>query len=51
MLAAIQMAKDQILKSGKEQQDWVVKYAHEKLPKAWFDFLGEEKFRNTIQRL
>lgn len=51
MLAAKQMAKDQILKSGKEQQEWVVKYALEKLPKAWVNFLGKEKVRFLIQKM
>lgn len=51
MLAAKQMSKEQILKSGKEQQDWVVNYALNKLPKAWVSFLGEEKVRFLIQKL
>jgi hypothetical protein len=51
MLAAKQMSKDQILKNGREQQEWVVKFVFNKLPKTWVKFLGEEKTRYLIQRL
>lgn len=51
MLAAKQMSKEQILKSGKEQQEWVINFVYNKLPKAWVNFLGEEKVRLLIQKL
>ncbi len=51
MLAAKQMSKEQILKSGKEQQEWVINFVYNKLPKAWVNFLGEQKVRFLIQKL
>lgn len=51
MLAAKQMSKEQILKSGKEQQEWVINYIYNKLPKTWVTFLGEKKIRELIQKL
>lgn len=51
MLAAKQMSKEQILRSGKEQREWVINFVYNKLPKTWSNFLGEEKVRLLIQRL
>lgn len=51
MLAAKQMSKEQILKSGKEQQEWVINFVYNKLPKTWVNFLGEHKVRYLIQQL
>ena len=51
MLAAKQMSKEQILKNGKEQQEWVINFAYNKFPKTWVNFLGEEKVRFLIQKL
>lgn len=51
MLAAKQLSKEQILKNGEEQQEWVVKFVLNKLPKGWIKFLGKEKTRYLIQKL
>lgn len=51
MLAAKQMSKEQLLKSGKEQQEWVVNFVYSRLPKAWGQFLGEERLKLLIQKL
>ncbi len=51
MLAAKKMAKDAVLKSGKEQEEWVVKKLYKLLPKSWLVFISEEKLRNIIHYL
>lgn len=51
MLAAKQMSKEQILKNGKEQQEWVINFVYNKLPKTWVNFLGEKKVKLLIQEL
>lgn len=51
MLAAKQMAKEQLLHSGREQQECVINYIYNKLPKTWISFLGETKIKLLIQKL
>lgn len=51
MLAAKQMSKKQILKNGKEQQEWVINFVFNKLPKTWVNALGEVRIRYLIQKL
>ena len=47
MLQAKSMAKDAILKSGQEQEDWVVRKAWQLLPSSFKVFLNE----NTLKRI
>lgn len=51
MLQAKSLAKNLVLNSGKEQEDWVVKKAYEYLPKSITIFITEEKMRKLIQYL
>ena len=51
IIASKQMAKEQVLKNGQEQAEWVLNYVLQKLPKAWVAFLGEERTRQLIQKL
>jgi hypothetical protein len=51
MLRAKTLAKDGILKSGKEQEDWVVNMILEKAPKSWVSFLSTEQKRMIIKKL
>lgn len=44
-------AKDQILKSGKQQEDYVVKLALQFLPLAWKLLIGEDNIRKLIRWL
>jgi len=54
MLYAKQMAKEGILKTGKEQEQWVVDNISAFVGKKWsivVKILGEEKIRSIIQTL
>lgn len=51
MLAAKQMSKEQLLKNGRQQHEWVVNFVYSKLPKAWVNFLGEKRVKSLIQDL
>lgn len=51
MLQAKRKAKDGILKSGQEQEEWVVNFALEKLPTRWVAALGRENTRKLIKWL
>jgi len=44
-------AKDQILKNGAQQEEYVVKLMLEKLPLAWRIFLSEDKIRKIVKWL
>jgi uncharacterized protein involved in exopolysaccharide biosynthesis len=44
-------AKDQVLKNGAQQEEYVVKLMLEKLPLSLRLFMGEELIRNIVQRL
>ncbi len=44
-------AKDQILKNGAQQEEYVVKLMLEKLPLAWRLFLGEDNIRKIVKWL
>jgi hypothetical protein len=51
MLTAKSLAKDAVLESGKEQEEWVLERAYVYLPK-WFTlFIPEEVMRKLIQYL
>jgi len=51
MLQAKSMAKDAVLKSGKEQEEWVLKKAYVYLPK-WITFaIPQETMRKIISWL
>jgi hypothetical protein len=50
MLGAKSKAKDQILSSGKEQEEWVIRIALQKLP--WLvNVIGEDLTRKLIKLL
>lgn len=51
IIQAKRLAKDTILKSGKEQEDWVVLMSLKYLPSYITIFLGEAKIRKIIQLL
>lgn len=51
MLRAKSLAKDGILKSGKEQEEWVVNLILQKAPKSWVRFLSEEQKRKIVRYL
>ncbi|MCF8017858.1 MAG: hypothetical protein K9L62_00535 [Vallitaleaceae bacterium] len=51
MLQAKDKAKDGILKSGQEQEEWVVRMALQMLPETWKKFMSEEKLRFLIKKL
>jgi hypothetical protein len=51
MLQAKRMAKDEILKSGQEQEDWVVRKALIFLPATVRIFLSEEAIRVIVKFL
>ena len=51
MLQAKSKAKDLILKSGKKQEDWVVKKAYQYLPRKITIFINEQRMRKIIHYL
>lgn len=51
MLQAKRMAKDAILKSGQEQEEWVVKNALQFLPFSLKVFLSEDTVRKIVRWL
>ncbi|MCX7903289.1 MAG: hypothetical protein N2486_02150 [Caloramator sp.] len=51
MLQAKRMAKDAILKSGQQQEEWVVKKTYQFLPKAWTIFISEETMGKIVHWL
>ena len=51
MLQAKSKAKDLILKSGKQQEDWVVNKAYLFLPKKLTIFINQERMRRIIHFL
>lgn len=51
MLTAKQMAKDEILKNGDQQAEWVVKKAYQLLPKRWTTFISEDLMRKIVKWL
>jgi len=51
MLQAKRMAKDQVLKSGDEQVEWIVKKAFQFLPKRITIFISEDLMRKIIKYL
>lgn len=51
MLQAKRQAKDAVLKSGKEQEEWVVKQMYQFLPKPLVTFISEELMRNIVHYL
>ena len=51
MLRAKSLAKNGILKSGKEQEEWVVNLILQKAPKSWVRFLSEKQKREIIKYL
>lgn len=51
MLAAKQMSKEQLLKNGLEQRQWVLDFIYRNLPHTWTKLLGEEKVKSLVQKL
>ena len=51
MLRAKSLAKDKILNSGQEQEDWVVINIYPCLPSAFRLFVNEEAFRRFVRWL
>ena len=51
MLQAKSMAKDLILKSGEQQENWVVKKAYQYLPRKLTIFINEARMRKIIHYL
>ncbi len=51
MLAAKKLAKDAILNSGEEQQEWVIEKILKVSPKGITIFLGEERLKSIIKGL
>lgn len=48
---AKKLAKDEVLKSGQEQEDWVVKTAYPLLPAQIKLFISEATFRTIVKKL
>lgn len=51
MLQAKRLAKDAVLKSGQQQEEWVVRKVYQILPKAWTIFISEETMRKIVHWL
>lgn len=51
MLAAKQMSKEQLLKTGIEQRQWVLDFIYKELPKTWIVILGEKRTKDLVQKL
>lgn len=51
MLQAKSLAKDAVLRSGKQQEEWVVKKAYQFLPKTLTLFISEDLMRKIIHKL
>ena len=51
MLQAKGMAKDLVLKSGAQQEEWVIKKAYQFLPKSFTIFLSESRMKQLIHYL
>jgi hypothetical protein len=51
MLQAKSLAKDAVLKSGKQQEEWVVKKAYQFLPRSITIFISEENMGKMIHYL
>lgn len=51
MLAAKQMSKDQLLKNGLEQRQWVIDFIYRELPVTWTALLGEDRTKALVQKM
>lgn len=51
MLAAKKLAKDAVLNSGEEQEEWVVEKFSKVLPKSITIWLGEDRLRSIVKYL
>lgn len=51
MLQAKSMAKDAILKSGHQQEEWVIKKAYQYLPRKLTVFINEDRMRKIVHYL
>ena len=51
MLQAKSLAKDAILKSGHQQEEWVIKKAYQYLPRKLTIFLSEQRMRKIVHYL
>ncbi|MCB2288696.1 hypothetical protein LGK97_02820 [Clostridium sp. CS001] len=51
MLQAKRLAKDEVLKNGEQQVEWIIKRSYQFLPKKLTIFISEERMRNIIRYL
>jgi hypothetical protein len=51
MLQAKRLAKDEVLKSGSQQEEWVIKKAYQYLPRKLTIFLNEQRMRKIVHYL
>jgi hypothetical protein len=51
MLQAKRLAKDAVLKSGAEQEEWVVRKAYQFLPRRLILFISEANMRKAVHYL
>jgi len=51
MLQAKSLAKDAILKSGHQQEEWVIRKAYQFLPKKITLFINEQRMRSIVHYL
>lgn len=51
MLQAKRMAKDAVLKSGTQQEEWVIRKAYQFLPKSITVFISEKVMRKIVHYL
>ena len=51
MLKAKSLAKDAVLKSGAQQEEWVVKKLLQLLPRTWVIFISEDRLRKLVHWL
>lgn len=51
MLQAKSLAKDAILKSGHQQEEWVIKKAYQFMPRKITIFISEERMRKIVHYL
>jgi hypothetical protein len=51
MLQAKSLAKDAVLKSGAQQEEWVVRKTYQFLPKSLTIFLNEDRMRTLVHYL
>ena len=51
MLQAKKLAKDAVLNSGQEQEEWVIEKAYQFLPLSWRIFISKDRVRIVVRWL